>query len=243
MVSAQDKLLLDKAYDAIALSQRRNIPRFVGFLNEHESLYLKNNLPQSADVLFFGGYEGAARLMLGASADEDSFPITALAFTYKPEFDLRHRDFLGSLMALGIRRDTLGDILTGEGRTVIFVRDELVPFLLTQVEKIGRVGVKVGYADVSHLPVPDDFEELVFTLSSLRLDAFVAAATHLSREKASRLIKSELVTVDHVTVTEVSSLLREGMTVTIRKYGKFVLTASLGSSRKGKLKTAVRHYQ
>lgn len=243
MVSAEDKLLLDKAYDAIRLSERRNIPRFTGFLNEHESLYLRQHLPKSADILFYGGYDDAVRLMLGAGAEKESFPITALEFTYKPEYDLRHRDFLGALTALGIRRDTIGDILTGEGRTVVFVCDEIAPFLTAQVDRIGRVGVKLGYADTTCLPEPEDTEELLLTLSSLRLDAFVAAVTHLSREKASGLIKSERVTVDHVTATEVSGQLREGTTVTIRKYGKYVLTALRGTSRKGKLKTAVRHFQ
>ena len=243
MVSAEDKLLLDKAYDAIELSEQRNFPRFLGFLNEHESLFLRQNLPKRADILFYGGYKGATRLMLGASAGEEDFPITALEFSYKPEFDLRHRDFLGSLMALGIRRDTLGDILTGEGRTVIFVRDDIVPYMMANVEKIGKVGVKIGYADTSDLPVPDDFDESVFTLSSLRLDAFVAAAANLSRDKAARLIKNEMVMVDHVTEDGVAFQLHEGATVTIRKYGKFVLTALLGTSRKGKLRIAVRHYR
>ena len=240
---AEDKLLLDKAYDAIYLAERRNIPRFLGFLNEHESLYLRQHLPKSADITFFGGYPDAVRLMMGASADEDSFPITALEFCYREQDDLRHRDFLGSLMAMGIRRDTLGDILTGKGRTVIFVRDDIVPFLLSDVDKIGRVGVKVGYADVDDLPIPDDIEELLFTLSSLRLDAFVAAAAHLSRDKAARLIKNELVMVDHVTDTEVSSQLKEGMTVTIRKHGKYVLAELRGTSKKGKLRLSVKHYR
>ena len=144
---------------------------------------------------------------------------------------------------MGIRRDTLGDILTGKGRTVIFVRDDIVPFLLSDVDKIGRVGVKVGYADVDDLPIPDDIEELLFTLSSLRLDAFVAAAAHLSRDKAARLIKNELVMVDHVTDTEVSSQLKEGMTVTIRKHGKYVLAELRGTSKKGKLRLSVKHYR
>ena len=240
---AEDKLLLDKAYDAIYLAERRNIPRFLGFLNEHESLYVRQHLPKSAEITFFGGYPDAVRLMMGASADTDSFPITALEFCYREQDDLRHRDFLGSLMAMGIRRDTLGDILTGKGRTVIFVRDDIVPFLLSDVDKIGRVGVKVGYADVDDLPIPDDIEELLFTLSSLRLDAFVAAAAHLSRDKAARLIKNELVMVDHVTDTEVSSQLKEGMTVTIRKHGKYVLAELRGTSKKGKLRLSVKHYR
>lgn len=239
----EDKLLLDKAYDAIRLSERRNIPRFLGFLNEHESLYLQQHLPKSADIRFFGGYDDAVRLMMGASAGEERFPITALQFRYREQGSLRHRDFLGALTALGVRRDTLGDILTGEGRTVVFVRDDIVPFLLSEVDRIGRVGVKVDYADTNDLPTPDDIEERVLTLSSLRLDAFVAACTHLSRDKAARLIKNELVTADHVTRTEVSFVLKEGMTVTIRKYGKYVLTEQLGTSKKGKLRVAVKHYR
>lgn len=239
----EDKLLLDRAYDAIKLSERRNIPRYLGFLNEHESLFLRQHLPKNADIRFFGGYPDAARLMMGVSSQDESFPITALAFTYRAQDKLRHKDFLGSLTARGIRRDTLGDILTGEGRTVIFVRDEIVPFLMSDVDRIGRTGVRIGYADVNDLPVPDDTEELMLTLSSLRLDAFVAAAARLSRDKAARLIKSELVTVDHVTETEVSSFLKEGMTVTIRKYGKYVLTELRGTSKKGKMRIAVRHYR
>ena len=243
MNSAEDKLLLSRAYDAIELSERRSCPRFVGFLNEHESLYLREHLPKRADIRFFGGYEGAVRVMLGASAGEEDFPIVPLQFTYRTEDDLRHRDFLGSLMALGINRDTLGDILTSPGRTVIFVREDIVPFILSQVTTIGRVGVRTGCADPSDLPEPDDVEERVFTLSSLRLDAFTAAAANLSRDKAARLIRSEMVMVNHVTETAVAAPLKEGATITIRKYGKYVLSAILGNSRKGKLRVSVKHFR
>lgn len=241
--SAEDRLLLDKAYDALALCERRGCPQFLGFLNEHESLYLREHLPRRADVRFFGGYADAVRLMLGVSAEESDYPITALQFRWRKEDELRHRDFLGALMALGIRRDTVGDILTESGRAVVFVRDDIAPFILSQVDKIGRVGVKVSYADTGDLPASDDYEELIFTVSSLRLDAFVAHAANLSREKAARLIRSETVMVDHVTETGVSLMLHEGATVTIRKYGKYVLTALLGESRKGKQRVAVRHYK
>ena len=241
--NSEDKLLLSKAYDAIELSERINSPRFLGFLNEHEGLFLRSNLPKRADIRFYGGYEGAIRVMLGASAEDVDFPITALEFRYKPEFDLRHRDFLGSLMALGIRRDTVGDILTSQGRTVAFFSDDIAPFVMSQVDKIGRVGVSVGYADISDLPVPDDIEDITLTLSSVRLDAFTAAVTKLSRDKAARLIRSETVTVDHVIETGVARVLHEGATVTIRKYGKFVLSAILGETRKGRLRVSVKHFR
>ena len=235
--------MLSRAYDAIELSERTGCPRFLGFLNEHEQLYLRDNISPKRDIMFYGGYPDATRVMLGASADEYSFPIVALMFSYKPEFDLRHRDFLGSLMALGLRRDTIGDILCEKGRAVVFVRDDVADYVLTQVTQIGRVGVSITYADLTDLPVPDDIEELSFTLSSLRLDAFVAAVTNLSREKAARLIRSELVMIDHVVSTDVSKPLHEGATVTIRKYGKYVLSANSGLTRKGRLRFSVKHFR
>ncbi len=76
--NAEDKLLLSRAYDAIELSERTGCPRFLGFLNEHEQLYLRDNISPKRDIMFYGGYPDATRVMLGASADEYSFPIVAL---------------------------------------------------------------------------------------------------------------------------------------------------------------------
>ena len=239
---SEDKLLLSRAYDIIEQAERWGSPRFLGFLNEHESAYLMANVSAKRGLTFYGGYPDAQRLMPGAGAAEEDFPITALEFSYKPEYRLGHRDFLGALMALGIRRDTVGDILAGDGRTVIFFTDEIVPYVLSNVDKIGRVGVKADYADTSDLPAGDQARELTVTLSSLRLDAFVAAVCGLSRDKAARLIKSDMVTVDHVINNGVAFTLSEGSTVTVRKYGKFILNEILGYSRKGKLRLSVKHF-
>ena len=243
LTDADDKLLLSKTFDAIELSQKRRKPQFLPFLNEHESLYLKNHISEKEDITFFGGYEDAVRVMLGAAAEKDEFPIMPLEFTYRREFSLKHKDFLGSLMGLGLERSSVGDILIEDGRAVVFVRTDISSFVLSQLNKIGRVGVKVKECGIDHLPKSNDFEMLVLTLSSLRLDAFVSAVTHLSREKAAALIRSDLVMVDHIIENSVSASLKEGNTVTIRKYGKFVLTEDLGFSKKGKVKIEVKHYR
>ena len=240
--TAEDKLLLSKAYDAIELSERRGTPRFVGFLNEHEAQLLRTNISPHRDAGFYGGYPDAVRVMFGAGAEESDYPITALLFTHRPEFGLSHRDYLGALMALGIRRDVIGDILVDTGRAVIFFTDEIVPYILANVDRIGRVGVKIAYADVGDLPQQDEGEERVLTLSSLRLDAFVAAACNLSREKAAQLIRSDMVTVDHVIENGAAANLKEGSAVTVRGYGKMILTALLGTSRKGKQRAAIRYF-
>lgn len=240
--SAEDKLLLSKAYDALELAERRSAPRFVGFLNEHEAAFLQANISPRQDADYYGGYDGAVRVMFGAGAAREDFPITALQFSHRPEYPLSHRDYLGALMALGIRRDTVGDILVDDDRAVIFFTDEIVPFVLSNVDRIGRVGVRVGYADTDDLPRQDEGEERVLTLSSLRLDAFVAAACGLSRDKAAQLIRSDMVTVDHVIHNGASDVLSVGAAVTVRRYGKFILTALPGTTRKGKLRITIRYF-
>ena len=243
LTDAEDKLLLSKAYDAIELSEKWHKPQFLPFLNEHESLYLKNHISEKENILFFGGYDGAVRVMLGASAEQSDFPITPLEISYRKEFSLKHKDFLGSLMGLGLERSCIGDILAEDGRAVVFVRTDVAPFIFSQLNKIGRVGVKLRECGTENLPVSSDFEMFVITLSSLRLDAFVSAVTHLSREKAAALIRSDFVMIDHVVENGVSASLKEGGTVTIRKYGKYVFTADLGFSKKGKAKIEVKHYR
>ena len=214
----------------------------MGFLNEHEAAMLRENISSRHGLVYYGGYPSAERVMLGAGAGEEDFPIVALEFVYKPEYQLSHRDFLGALMALGIRRETVGDILTGTGRTVAFVTAEIAPFILDNVDKIGRVGVRVAQTDTDDLPEGDKGEERTLTLSSLRLDAFTAAVCGLSRDKASKLIKADLVTVDHVIQNDVALRLGEGSVVTVRRYGKYKLSALLGSTKKDRLRIAVIHY-
>jgi len=239
----EDKLLLSRAYDAIELSERRGMARFVGFLNEHESAYLRANISPKRDIIYYGGYPDAVRLMLGAGAAVEDFPITAVEFSWRDEYSLRHRDILGALMALGLRRDTVGDILTDSGRAVVFLSDDITDFVMSNVDRIGSVGVRVSYADPDDLPKADIGEEQAISLSSLRLDAFVAAVCHLSRDKAAQLIKADMVTVDHVINNSVSSVLTEGCAVTVRRYGKFVLSEILGPTRKGRLRIIVRLFR
>ena len=241
--SDEDKLLLSRAYDAIELSERRRSPAFFGFLNEHERMYLSDHLPDAADIRFFGGYEGALRVMLGACSKEEDFPISAIRVSFPAQYTLSHRDVLGSLMALGLTRESIGDILTGEGTAVIFARDEIAPFIFSQLSKIGRVGVKLSAADTDDLPKGDRFDERVLTLSSPRLDAFVSAVTGLSREKSAKLIRSDMVAVDHVTENSISKSLCEGNTITVRKYGKYVFAEDLGLSKKGKHRISVKHFR
>ncbi|MBE6823877.1 MAG: hypothetical protein E7513_00875 [Ruminococcaceae bacterium] len=242
--SDEDKLIISKAYDAIELSKKRFSPCFYGFLNEHESSLLKCNLNLDDTCVFWGGYSDAIRVVFGANVSSNiDFPIIALKFEHKPEYKLSHRDFLGSLMALGIERSTVGDILVFDSYAIVLVKEEIARFIESQVSKIGRVGVKISRVDCTKIEHKNEFDLLNFTVSSLRLDVFVSAVCSLSREKSLRLIKSDLVSVNHCIENNNSKTLVVSDVITIRKFGKFVFAEDCGLSKKGKIKIKVKHFR
>ena len=56
---------------------------------------------------------------------------------------LTHKDFLGGLLSLGIKRLKLGDIIIHKGFTDIIVKDEISDFLLFNLQKIGNKNIVV----------------------------------------------------------------------------------------------------
>lgn len=243
-LNSEDKLVVSKAYDTIYLCEKRHCATFYGFLNEHEVQVIKDNVYLTEECLFWGGYSDARRVVFGCGENDFlSFPISSLCFTYKDEYKLSHRDFLGSLMALGIERSTIGDILVFDGQAIVFVKTEIAPYIKQEIRKIGRVGVKISDYDSSDFSYSQKYDELSFTVSSLRLDVFVSALCNLSREKASKLITTENVTVNYILQTSNSKTLNVGDVVTIKKYGKFVFTNNNGFSKKGRIRVLVKHFR
>ena len=101
---------------------------------------------------------------------DESESMTALRCTYRKEDTLTHRDFLGSLMAQGITREKLGDILVSEGSCDLIVSRDIAPYLLQNVTSAGRVKLSVSEIGLSDLNVPElKVKEIRDTVSTLRL--------------------------------------------------------------------------
>lgn len=246
--SDDDKQLIARLNNGIDLCLTRQKPYFMPFMSERKQALLVSELKKAYfdNYLFFGGYDDSERKMLGLFFDEPStsmFPICGIEFSFRKCDRLTHRDFLGSLMSLGIERETVGDILVEDGRAVVFVKAELSDYVKSQISKVGRVGVKVDDADLSKLPQGRGVEEKTFIVSSLLLDNIVAAVCKLSREKTKTVIMSDSVCVNFEETKNVSFNLKKNDVFTIRGKGKFVLKGILGTTGKGRMRISVIHYK
>ncbi len=248
-ISDKDHLFYSKLEDGISLCYTRQKPYFFSLMSERRQAMARDFLENQyfSSYSFWGGYNLAERKLLGLFFDDtfnnEMFPVSALEFKYRKCDELSHRDFLGALMSLGIERETVGDILVDNGRTVVFLKSEIKNYVVSQIFKIGNIGVTISDANILKLPAGNKTEELSFIVSSMRIDNIVAAICSLSREKTKALILSGNVSVNFLENKNVSFNLRSGDKIVIRGKGKYILNNILGTTKKGRIKISVVHFR
>lgn len=247
--SEEDALLRARIEDACEICEMRSCPRFVGFLDEHQQAVARAVLHEKgvSDFLFYGGYDGAERTVLGVfppflPVDTALFPMAAVGFSYRAVTALTHRDFLGALLATGIKRDKIGDIVTAAGQAVAIVDEELAPFIADTVKKVGAEGVRVTYPYTDPITVQREFREIADTVASPRLDAVVKAALRVSREEAARRIVAGTVSCNHMSCEAVAHTVKEGDVLSVRGVGRFLVAALGPTTKKGRLIIRIHQY-
>ena len=201
-------------------------------------------------VALWGGYEGAERSLilflpdwLEAEDAPSQSPIRCLRAVFRPEEKLTHRDFLGSLMGMGIVREKIGDILVGPDSADLLVLDTVADFLRQSWDSAGRAKLTVTEIDPGHIHIPEvKCQEVRDTVSSLRLDAVASTGFRMARGKAAELISGGRVQVNWRECTKPDKLLGAGDTVSARGFGKFVLAEVGGTTRKGRISIVVKRY-
>ena len=232
------------------------------FLTEAERARADSYLKRCAiSYLFFGGYGEAERTRLyilpdymegeGVDVLEDygySSQIKALTVRGSGYSRLTHRDFLGSLLSLGIERAVIGDIAVAEdGRSaVIFCDERILPFILTALERVGGDKVSLRTQDVreideSSLPTRR-FASINTTVSSARLDCIVSSLCNLSREKASELISAGSVEVDFEIEQRPDRKLTPPCVASVRGFGKYRVLSVDTPTKKGRYRLEAKKY-
>ena len=249
--SEEERLLLSRVWDKREQCRLRNIPAATAFLSPQEqaaATRLLNALGQREGYVFWGGYDGAERQRLLFLPDwmdgPDDTAAAALRALCRSGATLTHRDFLGSLMGMGIVREKIGDILVGPDSADVLVLDTVAEFLAQSWESAGRVKLRVAEIDPGCVHIPEiRREERRDTVSSLRLDAVCSTGFRMARGKAAALIESGRVQLNWRECTKPDRTVSEGDTVSARGFGKFELTEVGALTKKGRIPITVQCYK
>ncbi|HEX7066510.1 MAG TPA: RNA-binding protein [Bacillales bacterium] len=244
----EEKPFIDEIAGWAEEVKTRYIPKRSDFLDPRQQDIVKAVIGDDSETIisFSGGSEHAERkrmLLLPPyyqSEDEDH-GLTLFELNYPRKFNsIDHRDLLGALMGLGLKREKFGDLLFKDGQVQLVAAKEIASYVQLNLTEVGSSPVELEEAPLQDiLVVPETWSEQGGTVSSLRLDAVLSEVYRLSRAKITPFIRKGYVKVNWKTVEQPSYSLRTGDYLSFRGKGRSKLLAVEGPTRKGKQRITI----
>lgn len=244
----EEKDFIDQAVNWIDQVRDSYAPKLSDFLDPRQQEILSSVLGSNQDVLlrFNGGSDFVERKRALIypdyySPESSDFNISLYDISYPKKFvTLEHRQILGTLMSLGVKREKFGDIIVTDERIQFIAAGEMDAYLTGNVEKIGSASVSINRIPIEDVVVvKEKWEEQVTTVSSLRLDSVLSSVLNISRQKAQTLITSGKTKINFKQTESVSEECREGDTLSIRSFGRCKITSIDGKTKKDKWRITV----
>ena len=248
-----DKELLSKRFTEQARkSEAGAYYIFTDFLGLSEQAVLSSLLKTIPKSLYeaFGGAEGAERVMVRFGREDEigysePFPIVLIKIeprSQKFADKLSHRDFLGSLMNLGLDRSAFGDIVVTDNVGYLFCKSDISDYVIASLTRVKHTDVKLSVT--SELPEGELYKTERRKIQAVgeRLDAVVAKVFSLSRDESLSYFKKSLVFADGRLIENNSYIPKRGERISVRGLGRFIYLGYETTSKKGKLNIEVDLY-
>lgn len=241
----RERFVVKRAEELARLSEKQNIPKYSGFLSDREQALSVAGLNRAGCVgyRFEGGYPQAERKVLCVEPEDSwqEMPVACIRITPAALSNRlpAHKDYLGALLGLGLERECIGDILLtpGDSSAYVFALTDKLEFICRELTQVGSATVSTEPWDAEQagdLPIPERVIKTV-SLSSLRLDAFLAAAMNCSRSTAGEFIHAGRVEINHIPAGNAHEEIFEEDIFTVRGKGRFCLCRIGGRSRKDRI--------
>lgn len=241
----EEKDYIDQALNWIEQVKYSYAPKLTDFLDPRQQQIISILLGHDEEVKIetSGGIEGAERqraLLFPDyySLEQTDFQICLYEIVYPKKFiTLEHRQILGTLMSLGLRREKFGDILIQNDQIQFVAAEEIGTYVTVNLDKIGKASITIKEIPFTEIiQVDESWIEHNYTVSSLRLDTVVATAFNISRQKAQALIGSGKAKVNFKQIEKISLDCQVCDTISVRGFGRCKIISVNGQSKKDKWK-------
>lgn len=220
------------------------------FLDLDEIAKVKALQKDDLKVYFEGGYQDAERVRAiiqnknYPKPEFSDFKIKIYQASFNQDYGkIGHRNVLGSIMSLGIERNTFGDIYLYDNQIYLFVSQEIAKYLISNMPLINNQNLNFIETDkISDFHLTEEKYTTV-NVVSLRLDVLVARCLNISRNKACEMIEEGLVAINHLVCTSVDRKCNLNEIISIRKFGRITILEILKTTKKDRLiiKVGVKH--
>jgi len=206
------------------------------------------NMDSCFDVSFHtcGVFDDSERRIIGMgrSAEFNDFPVKLVKIKASTKFsEIGHKDYLGAIMSLGIKREKFGDLIIDNGVCFAAVHEDICSYLEANLIKVKNSPCSVEVLDPDSTDKPKHkFELMRIASTSLRLDCLVAGICGVSRTKSEEMIRQGKVLVNYTATNKRDLEIKENDLIVIRGYGKFIFNEIEGSTRSGRLKIELKKF-
>ena len=236
--------------DLCRKSEKSGVWLYSGFLSlaEQDDL-LCSKEAHGCSFRLLGGYENAERKILAAGNKEEAGPpeppisvISVSPRSVKFAEELTHRDYLGAILALGIDRSVIGDILVRDKQAWFFCLSSVADMIASSLTEVRRTSVvsAVITGDVPELK--PRYMPLRLNVASERIDGIVSALTGISRGQADRLFAAGKVFLNGRMTMDRSLRLKEGDILSVRGFGKAVYDGIEYETKKKRYQVNIRRF-
>lgn len=244
MTEKKDIFLLSRLVD---VCNNVYAPQFFDFYDEVFQRKIEDTIKNyGVPYLFFGGHTESERKMLCIYPDytdsEDlEWPIFAMEFEITIPID--HRNVLGELMALGITRESIGDIDVGEKRVQVIAHQRLQDFLWINFNKVKGREIKTEMIKWNKIvPSEKKFKRISCVIASNRLDGIINKIWGFSRQNSLVFIKQGKVRVNYTEISKNDFRINAGDVISLRGKGKAKIVSMEDRTKKGNIRVEVDKY-
>ena len=249
----EDKICLSQVLDKIEFSKTREKIEYTDFLDMYQVALVENFLRKIKfeNYKLYGGFEEAERKVLivyPEKYDENMLKkILKVVRIQLPEEEYgkySHRNYLGGIVKLGLKREKVGDIIVAKEGADIIVVEDFAKILKEELPSLTRFeNSSVETYEIENLKKQEiRVEEIKIIVPSLRLDNIVSDLARTSRSKAAQIIAQERVFVNGQNETKLSKQLKLNDVITIRGKGRFIIKEFSGTTRSGRTVLLIEKY-
>ncbi|MDF2521606.1 MAG: RNA-binding protein [Clostridia bacterium] len=245
-----DRLLANKILDTVEYCKKNFTYKATSFLDPRQQMLAESLLERERDVAYQmeGGMPDCERKLciiyhedMDFEQIEEPFKILEISWYNKGVKKPTHRDFLGSLIGSGIKREAIGDIVIQEEAAYVACTKDIADFILYNVERVGSTPVRLKIAE--QVSISEENQIVInATVASLRLDSIISVGFRISRTKAAELIKSGKVRVNWEEKDLTSKAIKQNDVISIRGKGRIVLEEIMGNTKKDRIKITIRKF-
>ncbi len=253
----EDKICLSQILDKIEFSRTREKIEYTDFLDMYQVALVENFLRKIKfqNYQLYGGYDEAERRILVVYPEKYNekmleknynkmVKIVRVQLPQEEKGKYSHRNYLGGIVKLGLKREKVGDIIVQEQGADIITIQDFADILKQQLPSLTRFeNSQITIEEIENMQKREvKIEQVKIIVPSLRLDNFVSDLARTSRSKAVQIIDQERVFVNGQNETKASKQLKLNDIITIRGKGRFVIKEFSGTTRSGRTVVLIEKY-